>query len=262
LQNDALGEYGPETLRPRELPDSREPVELSEPAIKRLWEELETAAEAGTGSWLEQVLLDPAEVSASDAVHLEAWLRRQQSRDRVRECLQTVAGDLANDVTRMPYILRPTRSELIRQSIGWPAVYHSNNTPGFWQPLGVYVDVSGSMHCRLREILAILQSLKESLPVVLRVFDTTVTALQTIDMLKGNLFCGAGTDFNCVWENAIESSMRDFIVLTDGQSSVSTRWQQRAREVDARPRGVLFGRKSSQPWWWAEFHWRDNGHVA
>lgn len=257
----ASGNYGNETLWPHELPDPGDILPLPEP----LREELRAGAGgngggAGTGSWLEQALIKPQEQATSRKASLKDWLSRQESRDRQSRCLTQVAGNLLNDSLRLPYLLRPTRTELMRQSCGWPnLVYHHNKEPLPCRPLGIYLDVSGSMKSRLGVVVDLIKALKDLLPVTLWAFDTRVKAIPAVEAINSRLFYGGGTDFDCVFAHALKQRCQDFVVFTDGESSLSQDMQKEARQKSLRPRAVLFGRRSATAgaWWWATFRWKD-----
>lgn len=255
------GDYGDETMWPHELPEPGDILPLPE----RLREELcaGTGAggkSAGTGSWLEQALIKPQEQAAARKAGLKDWLSRQESRDRQARCLTQVAGNLLNDSLRLPYLLRPTRAELMRQSCGWPnMVYHQNKEPLPSRPLGIYLDVSGSMRSRLGVVVDLIKALKDLLPVTLWAFDTKVKSIPAVEAISNRLFYGGGTDFNCVFAHVLKQRCQDFVVFTDGESSLSPAMQKEARQKSLRPRAILFGRRGMKAaaWWWATFQWTE-----
>ncbi len=256
----AMGDYGTESLWPHELPDPGDMLPLPEPLREELSAGAGTGGKgAGADTWLAQALIKPQEQAASRKASLKDWLSRQESRDRQSMCLTQVAGNLLNDSLRLPYLLRPTRAELMRQACGWPnLVYHHNKEPLPCRPLGIYLDVSGSMGSHLGVVVDLIKGLRDLLPVTLWTFNTYVNPLPAVEAINSHLFYGGGTDFDCVFAHALKQRCQDFVVFTDGESSLSPEMQKVARQKSLRPRAVLFGRRgaSAATWWWGTFQWK------
>ncbi|NUM37182.1 MAG: VWA domain-containing protein [Candidatus Brocadiae bacterium] len=187
---------------------------------------------------------------------MEKWIQEQIQQEIVQECMQIVVGDLTQDIVYYPYICKPTQGALIRESFHWPTVYYANRMPAIWQPLAVYIDVSGSMAEYQDSMLSLLQKLEELLPSTLWMFDTNVKSITKQKVMNGHIYQGGGTDFNAVFLHAMKHSIKDFLVFTDGMSVVSQNLQKKAYELDIQARAILFCEKEiQQPWWYRSFLW-------
>lgn len=254
-----------ERLMPRQMPAGRERQAsmgrfLPRPTRRRL----QRSASHESGGWglesgFEEAQITPHSIHPADASLLRNWLLQQQSRDDVSSCLENVLGDALEDVARLPYLMRPTRAELVRQAIGWPSVHYANRVEAGWRTLHVYVDVSGSMCEWLGEVVAVLQGIREMLPAELFLFDVEVRPHPMERTVSGDLFVGDGTCFDAVMRHALEHQVTDCLVLTDGDSEVSDEVQEKMREADLKARAILFtypdyGDYAEWQTWWSDVY--------
>ncbi len=186
------------------------------------------------------------------------WLKAQYSRNSTSS--GTARRRRKTVVSRRPYLYRPTQAELRRRACGIPTLLYSNRiTTDQWNhPLAVYLDTSGSMHCQLPEIVAIIRSIQGLLPAKLFSFDTEVLTLDTTAVAAGEIYFGGGTDFDCFVCHAVNNQIQDAIVMTDGLSWVADALLSKARERNIDFRAVVFGDPfDDQEWFQSAFHWTD-----
>jgi hypothetical protein len=94
------------------------------------------------------------------------------------------------------------------------------------QGVTLYLDVSGSMHRALPEVLAVL--LREARPLLSRpvyAFSDTVTALDDDALRLGRIETGFGTSFDAVAAHLVEQRIGRAVVITDGEGRLSAESQ-------------------------------------
>ncbi len=181
------------------------------------------------------------------------WIEHQNIQKKLEKALYKVVGDIIPSISKLPYLLRPTVSSLIKKSCGWPQIYYNNKTPQSIFSLPIYIDSSNSMQEHSQLTLLILKKIKDLLPSTLWAFDTKVVLLPRSAVLDNKLFSGDGTDFDCIWLHAMEKKYKDFLVITDGKSFVSDEIQERGRQKNICGRAILIGRNFNEIQWWSEF---------
>lgn len=138
-----------------------------------------------------------------------------------REVADMVVGTGSRQrVARLPYLVRPTRAELVRRSVDWPSILFSNERLAEDTACRIYVDISESMDELRPIVMGILKELTPWLPQQLFAFDERVYPLSRHDLARG-LWLGGGTEFDAVFEHAMATPRNRCLVITDGLSTVS-----------------------------------------
>ena len=164
----------------------------------------------------------------------------------------------AKRLARLPYLVRPTRQELVRRAVGWPAVLYANHRfRTLPPPVAVYVDISRSMQSASRRVLQFLRSVRAQLPSRLYLFNSLVVPVPRDTLLGEEYFQGGGTNFNQVFRDAMAREHREAVMVTDGQSWVNDDLLAEFRAAGHTMNALLFLHEDQSnapeiadaPWW-------------
>jgi hypothetical protein len=172
-----------------------------DPLEQFLEDKLNEAGQAGKGkSPISFTFAPPVEIDSEDVLKR---LKERIFEQTIDEIGDIIAGSLHNNVTRQPYVVRPTRTTLTHMACGvtdYLPVYY-NETPGQGRPkVGCYVDVSGSMDHHMRLVHSIMIRIGEFMPSMSFVFSNDVMPLPTLAWNKV-IPLGGGTSFDSVFEH-------------------------------------------------------------
>ena len=216
--------------------------------------------------WLIEPGTIPSESEVNEAVELfePSVATKERTADWALECVRhTFSARLDSSVVRLPYLVRPTRAELVRRALGWPAAMYSNRPlPKTAQPVAVYVDISASMSEHARDVLAFLQCVRDHLPSRLYLFDVGVREVDRDELLDRRYYSGGGTDFERVYEHAMDQQFEESVMVTDGLSLVSEGVLERFRARGLRMNAVIFVSKQMNDWTGLNMSWWDRWTVV
>lgn len=171
---------------------------------------------AGPGAGRRDLELEPdPELQTRLARRLQARLRRAVVAD--------VQGRLPSLHLRAER--RPVPGMPDRRMLGW---LRAGQAPPFWrqllprwlpdaQRLHVYLDVSGSFHLQLPQVIAVLRELEPWLGPHLWQFSTEVSPLSPADLRAGRFASTCGTSLAAVITHAAERRFRRILVISDGR---------------------------------------------
>jgi hypothetical protein len=252
--SEGLSGQGSEVFLPRQINGDAPTLELSDRSTARIAALLENAP-GELASTLRAILVKSSPTKSRQKERLRQWLLQLTTRDRKSGSSEAERVGQSGTTKRLPYLVRPTRGELIRQSQNLPSFLYSNVHLSPFQPLKTYIDVSGSMVDHLNMVLEIVNSLQRYLPVELFLFDHEVRPHPKSKAIRGELLVGSSTSFEAVFQHALDRRFKDILVLTDGESQVSATLQSKVQRCGMRARAVLFSSVNKQTWWTSTFEY-------
>lgn len=157
--------------------------------------------------------------------------------------LQHLFGErFKQQVCFRPCLVHPTPAELARRAVNWPAFTFANVNYQRAGVVAVYVDVSGSMTSLAAEVKALLEKIKQWLPSRIFIFDTAIKELALEELLrKGEYWFGGGTDFDVVFQHALDHQFNESVVITDGCSWVTDSVLEACKRRGIKVNAIIFG---------------------
>lgn len=94
-----------------------------------------------------------------------------------------------------------------------------------------YIDVSGSMGTYVDDIYKILQGLREVLADKIHLFSTEIRDITRAEFCQSVVETTWGTDFNVIFEHALQNKIDKMIIFTDGYADLDKKWIQKAKQM-------------------------------
>ena len=164
----------------------------------------------------------------------------QRKVDRFKESVQHHSLGVS------PIPLNPSKRDIVLLAAGIPPFYYHNQVhrPVVKERgLAVYLDVSGSVHEHLAEIVGVLQGLRNELTSVFQ-FSNEVIEVSFKSLLRGEIQTTYGTDFDCIANSILERGYDKVVIITDGYACLEEEKQQELKRRKLQTLTVMFGGKS------------------
>lgn len=198
---------------------------------------------AGYGQALHDLVID---VFRGQRELKRELLRRYTTKrklDRFLECSR------APRISVSPVPVRPSKRDLVLLCAGVPPFYYHNRSSALREErhgLAVYLDVSGSVHDHLPEIIGLLRRFQDRLTSVF-LFSNAVVESTFEDVCAGRIKTTIGTDFDCIARSLIEKDLDKAVILTDGHALLDEGLAAQLEKEGVHLLTLLFGDKTACP---------------
>ena len=200
--------------------------------------------QAGWNPALSELFIEILNTQLSFKKALLERFETQRKVDRFQKAIH------ATRMSTSPVPIHPSKRELVMIGAGiipfhYKYSVHHSLTEN--HGLAVYLDVSGSVHKHLPEIIGLLRTFQKQLLTVF-LFSNKVVEVPFRKLLKGEIQTTGGTDFNCIAESILELNLDKAVVITDGYASMNPALRSQLDTQHVQALVVLFGdmRKCSE----------------
>ena len=147
--------------------------------------------------------------------------------------MQALSKDIKNPMLRKTFVLGhsvlpfPQRKETFILSCGVSPILYKNfllSKEFDYKKVHLYIDVSGSTQAWWSYIYSLILALKEYIGFPIYGFSTKVISLSLNEIKEGIVYTTGGTDFNCIFEHALENKFEKILIITDGLSEISEKY--------------------------------------
>jgi len=158
-----------------------------------------------------------------NCAEIDDSLREHMLEETINEVSEAIIGNLADDIIRLPYITRPTRTTLTHMACGvtdYLPIYYNHKGGEAKPKVACYVDVSVSMRGSMGLVHNIMNKIGEFLPSASFVFHDCVMPMPTVAW-NNVVPLGGGTNFNNVFAHicmSIEDKKEWFEAWTEAGS--------------------------------------------
>ena len=158
--------------------------------------------------------------------HLETFIKRIRVKRIADKIANKILEPYQKKINVQPYLKYPSRMGIIYQIYGISKLFKlywniDVQNIGVRLAISVYVDVSGSMVDFFDIVFAVVEKIKE-IPLVIKLFDTSLRKIEISDLKKKKIIGGGGTDFNLPIEDLTNNEQIDAgVIFTDGYGDVN-----------------------------------------
>jgi len=140
----------------------------------------------------------------------------------------------------------PSRRDMAMLAAGTPPIFWTNEMKKeemSKRGIVFYVDVSGSMHEVLPEVIGILSNFKSVMRTVYQ-FSNDIYKTSLNDLSAGKIKSTDGTDFNCIIDHAIDNKFEKIVIFTDGYADADQNHRNKARDNIKKACVILTGKNN------------------